>query len=139
MKKNLNPGKRGIKCQKLFVFWHLFDIKARGGVRGHFGMFGSYESTFYCWTAAFYGMKISCRVKKLLRFEGWLSHIFSIQIHRGNLAKIWCFFVHIFLFFDLSCSKTFLNDRSWWVLLKLADFGDKNGTIWNFLPKLGQI
>ena len=25
-----------------------FTCKARGGVRGHFCMFGSYESTFYC-------------------------------------------------------------------------------------------
>ena len=56
-------------------------------VQGHFGMFCSYEITFYCWTAAFHGMKISCWVKKLLRSEGRPSHIFSVQIYRGIYPK----------------------------------------------------
>ena len=83
------------------------NFKARGGVRGHFGMFCLYESTFYCWTAAFYGMKISCRVKKLLKFEGRPSHVFSIQIYRGNLAKIWCFLSIFFYFLTFHVVKHF--------------------------------
>ena len=131
------------KCLKRiieFIFSKFLGVlKARGWSRGHFGMFCSYEGTFYCWTAAFYGIKISYRVKKLLRFEGRSLHVFSIQIYRGNLAKIWCFLFIFFFFFDLSCSKSFLNDRDWWILLNLADFSDKNAKIWKILPKLGQI
>ena len=68
------------------------DYEKKMCVRGHFCMFGSYESTFYNWIAAFYGMKISRSTKKLLSFEGRPSDKFSIEIHRRwNLAKIWCF------------------------------------------------
>ena len=48
--------------------------------------------------AAFYRMKISWRVKKLLRFEGRLLHVFCIQIHRKNLSKIWCFYPYFSIF-----------------------------------------
>ena len=87
----------------------LFDVREgeRGGVRGHFGMSCSYESTFYCGTAAFYGMKISWRVKKLLRFEGQPWHVFSIQIYRGNFSKIWCFLSMFFYFLTFHVQKLF--------------------------------
>ena len=52
---------------------------------------GTYESTFYRWTAAFYGMKLSRRVKKLLSFVGRPSDNFSIEIYGRNLVKIWSF------------------------------------------------
>ena len=50
------------------------------GYLRHFCMFGSYESTFYHWTAAFYGTKILRRVKKLLTFEVQSSDNFPIEI-----------------------------------------------------------
>ena len=79
-----------------------FTNKARGGIRGHFCMFRSYESILYCLTTAFYGTKLSRRVKKLLSFQGWRSDNFPTEICRRNLVIL----VHIFLFFDLRCSNT---------------------------------
>ena len=43
-------------------------------------------------------------VSKLLSFKGQPSFN-SIEIYGRNLVTIWTFFVHIFLFFDLRCSK----------------------------------
>ena len=60
---------------------------------------GSYESTFYRWTAAFYGAKISRRVKKSLSFEGRPSSNFSIEIYSRNLVKIWIFWSIFFWVF----------------------------------------
>ena len=39
-------------------------------------------------------------------YEDRLSDNFPMEINRRNLAKIWYLLVHIFLFFDLRCSKT---------------------------------
>ena len=75
------------------------------GVRGHFCMFGTYESTFYCWTAAFYGKKISRSLKKLLTFEGQRLDSFSIEIYRGNLVKIWSFWSIFFCIWTLDAGK----------------------------------
>ena len=121
----------------------LTPLRREGGSGGHFGMFCSYESTFYCWTAAFYGMKISCRVKKLLRFEGrpsyvfsilptvkWEivkkllrfegrpSHVFSIQIYRRNLSKIWCFLSIFFYFLTFHVLKL----SKWYRLMSFTKF-----------------
>ena len=59
----------------LAYIWIIYK-EGKRGVRGHFCMFGSFESTFYRWTAAFYGTKILRRVKKLLTFEGQSSDNF---------------------------------------------------------------
>ena len=99
-------------------------VKARGGVRGHFCMFVSYESTFYRRAAAFYGTKLSRRVKKLLSFEGRPSDNFSEEFC-PNLV----FLVHIFLFFDPRFSKSCLNGRVSLVLTKLGNFIGINGKI----------
>ena len=91
---------------KNLIFWNLDKnsvflkkILWREGVWGHFCMFGSYERTCYCWTAAFYGTKKARRVKKLLTFEGQPSDNFPVEIYRGNLV----FLVHTFLYLDLRC------------------------------------
>ena len=47
----------------------------------------------------------------------------------GTLPKFGVFGPY-FLFFDLSCSETFYNDRGWLVLIKLGDLDVKNAKIW---------
>ena len=53
----------------------------REGVRGHFCMFGSYKSTFYRWTAAFYSRGWGYRPKFLQYIsvgklsDGWSSNL----------------------------------------------------------------
>ena len=114
-----------------YNFWHL-NPRREGGVRGHFCMFSSYESTLYCRTAAFYGTKISRRVKKLLTFEGQPLDSFPIVIYRENLV----FLVHIFLYLDVRCWKTCLNGEDQLVSMKLDDFVRKNTKIREILTKL---
>ena len=72
---------------------------------GHFYMFGSYESTFYRWTAAFYVTKLSRHVKKLLSFEGQPSDNFPIEMYRRTLVKIWSFWSIFFCFLTLDAEK----------------------------------
>ena len=98
-------------------------------------MLGSHESTFYLWPAAFYGMKLSRRVKKLLSFEGRPSDIFTIEIYRRNLVKIWCFWSIFFSFFTLGAQKLVQmveSDKFWQnlviSLVKMKNF-DKNDQI----------
>ena len=89
------------------TLWNIFKkeksssnpspLRWEGGP-GHFCIFGSYESTFYCWTAAFYGMKQSHCVKKLFSFENLPSDNISIEIYRRNLVKIWSFWSIFFSF-----------------------------------------
>ena len=72
---------------------HFFTImsailKARMGIRGHFCMFGSYESTFYCRPATFYRTKISLFVLKLSHFEIWSSRKFIWEYEGAKMAKI---------------------------------------------------
>ena len=96
------------------TLWNIFKkeksssnpspLRWEGGP-GHFCIFGSYESTFYCWTAAFYGTKISRRVKKLLTFEGQSSDNFPIEIYRGNLVKIWSFWSIFFCILTIDAKK----------------------------------
>ena len=102
------------------------------GVRGHFCMFGSYKSIFYCWTAAFYVTKLPRYVKKLSIFEEWLLDDFPIDIYRRNLVTI-C--VNIFLFFELRCSRSCWNGRVLLVLTKLGNFIGNNTKIWEMLTK----
>ena len=71
---------------------HFFTImsailKARMGIRGHFCMFSSYESTFYCGVASFYGTKISLLVLKLSHFEVWASHKLIWEYEGVKMAK----------------------------------------------------
>ena len=98
-------GQIFINIQPAMVWLPYTEFKARGGVRGHFCMFDSYESTFYCWTAAFYGTKISRRVKKLLTVEGQPLDSFPIEIYRGNLVKIWSFWSIFFCIWTLDAGK----------------------------------
>ena len=76
-------------------FW--LDRYTRG-VLGQFCIIGSYESTFYLRTAAFYRSKISCLVKKLLSFEGWWSDHILIEIYM-EFGQNFIFLVLIFLLF----------------------------------------
>ena len=66
----------------------LLKVAKTRGVRGHFCMFGSYESTFYHQTTPFYGTKISCLVKKLLSCEGPLSDNFPIETYGRTMFEI---------------------------------------------------
>ena len=87
-----------------FIFCKILWLRGETGEGpGHFCMFGSYESTFYRWTATFYGMKLSRHVKKLLSFEGRPSDIFSVETR--NLVKIWCFWSIFFSFLTLDAQK----------------------------------
>ena len=124
----------GRKMIAHFLFKKM--LRREGGSGVYFCMFGSYVSTFYRWTDAFYGTKISRRDKKLLIFEGQPLDNFPIKIYRGNLVKIWSL-VHIFLYFDLRYWKTYLNGEDQWVLMKLDEFVGKNTKIWEILTKMG--
>ena len=104
-------------------------------------MFGSCESTFYRWTATFYGMKLSRCVKKLLSSEGRPSDNFSIEIYRGNLVKIWCFWSIFFSFLTLDAQKLIHiieSDESWQNLVILSvkiqkfEFFPKTVKFWSF-------
>ena len=71
---------------------HFFTImsailKARMGIQGHFCMFGSYESTFYCGLATFYRTKISLPVLKLWHFEIGVSRKLIWEYEGAKMAK----------------------------------------------------
>ena len=68
-------------------YWFFSVFKARGGSGGHFCMFGSYESTFYRWTATFYGTKISLRVKKFLIF--FWKYVRNCGQNCKNVRNFW--------------------------------------------------
>ena len=84
---------------------------------------GSYESATQ--QALFTERYLTLCVKKLLCSEGWTSDNFSIEIYWINLV----FLVHIFLFFDLRCSKTCWHSRAQSVLTKLGNFIGKDAKI----------
>ena len=84
----------------------LIHTQWREGVSGViFACLGHMKVPFYRWTAPFYRMKLSRRVKKLLSFESWSSDIFSIEIYRRNFVKIWCFWFIFFYFLTLDAQK----------------------------------
>ena len=64
------------KIQKFCVHYNRKWVKATGGVRGHFCMWRLDESSNHRGVNAFYGMKISCRTRKILQFEFSGLHTF---------------------------------------------------------------
>ena len=87
-------------------------FKAKEGP-GHVCMFGSYESTFYRWTAAFYGPKISRCVKKFLSIEDGLLDNFSTEIH-------WKFGI-FGPYFSGFWPEILKNLSEWWRLMSFND------------------
>ena len=66
--------------------------------------------------------------------------ILALKVGRGELPyrMIWKKFgqnLVLFLFFDLSCAKTCLNGRHYWVLMKLGDFIENNAKISRIMTK----
>ena len=82
------------------------SIKARGGSGVILAYFVHMKVLFIVELLLFTEW-ISCRVNKLLRFEGRPLDVFSIQIYRGNLTKIWCFLSIFFYFLTLYALKLF--------------------------------
>ena len=67
----LVAGGLGSQIFWIFTITFHFKILKESVALWSFYMFGSYESTFYCWIPAFYGMNVSCILKKFLCFEIW--------------------------------------------------------------------
>ena len=97
--------------QTILQFLHLVTRGLRqkgGGVQGQFWMFGSYESTFHCWKATFYGIYIYWRYQVVSK-SYWDMRVgfraLSPQKYLGGLWSKFGILDHIYLFFDHRCSR----------------------------------